>query len=239
MDDHMKFLVDIAAGDVRHLEEKERSYGGSWKKRGGVGAFMMLARKWDRLETMLGTNDDSGINPNQPKQKYDIFEHIEVTSGSGDDGMPLAEVRDLRRYLLLVEAEMMARGVVALPPVAPVPNIILSYDGAQQRYAPGPGTPEDGGQHARMTYYEDGHTIAPAYAHLKVVSPGGVTYYLADRTVLPRHSWDHLPRLAIKMNFAEWNALMGCYQALYHLKEDNNYLMLIKYRELWGTDQPS
>jgi hypothetical protein len=103
----------------------------------------------------------------------------------------------------------------------------------------GPGTPEDGGQHARMTYYEDGHTIAPGYAHLRVVSPGGVTYYLADRTALPRHSWDHLPRLAIKMNFAEWNALMGCYQALYYLKEDNNYLMLIKYRELWGVDQLS
>jgi hypothetical protein len=33
----------------------------------------------------------------------------------GADGTVLAEVRDLRRYLLLVEAEMMARGVVAPP----------------------------------------------------------------------------------------------------------------------------
>ena len=39
----------LAQEDAFKLEEAEKSYGDSWKKRGGVGAFMMLARKWDRI----------------------------------------------------------------------------------------------------------------------------------------------------------------------------------------------
>jgi hypothetical protein len=61
----------------------------------------MVLRKVDRLEVML------------KEDNYDIFRSIS-NSGDGDDGTVLAEVRDLRRYLLLVEAEMMARG---RPPV--------------------------------------------------------------------------------------------------------------------------
>ena len=39
----------VAGEDVVNLDMAEQSYGDSWKQRGGVGAFMMLARKWDRL----------------------------------------------------------------------------------------------------------------------------------------------------------------------------------------------
>jgi hypothetical protein len=42
----------------------------------------------------------------------DIFVKIEADP-SGEDGTVLAVMRDLRRYLLLIEAEMVARGVVA------------------------------------------------------------------------------------------------------------------------------
>ena len=45
--DKMRALTDA---DVKALEVAEKSYGDSWKKRGGIGAFMMLARKWDRIE---------------------------------------------------------------------------------------------------------------------------------------------------------------------------------------------
>lgn len=117
----MDHLQDVANEDVRCLMEKNKSYGGSWKRRGGVGAFMMLARKWDRLENMMV--DD-----------YDIFKAIASChkDNQGKDGTALAEVRDLRRYLLLVEAEMVARGVVwSVSPLEP------------NR----PGTPEDGGHH--------------------------------------------------------------------------------------------
>ena len=91
---HMGFLKDVALEDVAKLEEAEKSYGGSWKKRGGIGAFMMLARKWDRLE-------------NQVKGKnWDIFRVAEEDTRV--EGV-IDDIRDLRRYLLLVEAELRAR----------------------------------------------------------------------------------------------------------------------------------
>lgn len=102
---HMDWLQVVANEDVKHLELKEQTYKGSWKRRGGVGAFMMLARKWDRIEGFMETN----LN-------YDIFRGIE-NNPSGKDGTVIAEIRDLRRYLLLVEAEMVARGVLAYNPV--------------------------------------------------------------------------------------------------------------------------
>lgn len=85
----------IAAEDVLGVRKAEKSYGDSWKRRGGVGAFMMLARKWDRLEKQVKENG------------YDIFAAIEKDTRA--EGI-IDDVRDLRRYLLLVEGEMRARG---------------------------------------------------------------------------------------------------------------------------------
>jgi hypothetical protein len=123
--DHMTYLTHVNRSDRLVLKHKEATYGGSWKKRGGVGAFMMMARKWDRLENIVAH-----------LHHYDVFDAI-LTHPHGNDGTVLAEVRDLRRYLLLVEAEMVARGVVS-PEEAPFP------DGATMF-----GTPEDGGHHER------------------------------------------------------------------------------------------
>lgn len=119
---HMEYLEGIAAQDVILLREKEKSYQGSWKKRGGVGTFMMLARKWDRLEAMAKANH------------YDIFEALfkhYLVKNAGEDGTALAEIRDLRCYLLLVEAEYQSRFV---------------RKQAAPRHI---GTPEDGGHHAK------------------------------------------------------------------------------------------
>ena len=41
----LREVEKLAQEDVDKLEKAEKSYGDSWKKRGGVGAFMMLARK--------------------------------------------------------------------------------------------------------------------------------------------------------------------------------------------------
>lgn len=90
-------LEAVTAADVAGLVKAGRDYGDSWKKRGGVGAFMMLARKWDRLELAVSAKG------------YDIFEAI------ASDGRPegvIDDVRDLRRYLLLVEQELAHRGAV-------------------------------------------------------------------------------------------------------------------------------
>ena len=61
-------LIDLLANnDVTALEEAQKSYGDSWRSRGGVGAFMMLARKWDRIENQV------------TKEGYDIFKTIITT----------------------------------------------------------------------------------------------------------------------------------------------------------------
>lgn len=84
-------IQNIANNDVEVLKAKGRHYGRSWIKRGGTGAFMMLARKWDRIE-----NDVA-------KHAYDILTAIH--ENGIDRGDLLDDIQDLRRYLLLVESE--------------------------------------------------------------------------------------------------------------------------------------
>ena len=83
-------LATVANADIAGLVHAQADYGDSWKKRGGVGAFMMLARKWDRLELQVA------------KQGYDIAKCIQ--SDTRPEGI-MDDIRDLRRYLLLVENE--------------------------------------------------------------------------------------------------------------------------------------
>ena len=87
-------LEQIADKDMLGLKKAEESYGDSWKKRGGVGAFMMLARKWDRLENQVN------------KHNYDVFEAI--YQDTRDEGI-IDDIQDLRRYLFLVESELVVK----------------------------------------------------------------------------------------------------------------------------------
>ena len=91
---YIELVPQIVAEDVKVLNQKDAEYGGSWKKRGGVGAFMMLARKWDRLEEQVRAKG------------WDVFrapEEDHRQQGLNDGA------RDLRRYLCLVEAEILSR----------------------------------------------------------------------------------------------------------------------------------
>ena len=81
-------MLRIARNDVQELKAAEKSYGVSWSKRGGMGAFMMLARKWDRIENQVKS------------ENYDIFSSYE--KDQRQEGL-LDDIQDLRRYLLLVE----------------------------------------------------------------------------------------------------------------------------------------
>ena len=81
-------MLRIARNDVAKLKVAEKSYGVSWRKRGGMGAFMMLARKWDRIENQVKA------------ENYDIFSSYE--KDKREEGL-LDDIQDLRRYLLLVE----------------------------------------------------------------------------------------------------------------------------------------
>mgnify|MGYP003645728562 FL=1 len=84
-------MKNIAQEDVNTLKRAEDSYGDSWKRRGGVGAFMMLARKFDRIENQ------------SEKHNWDIFEAGDVYAG--EEGL-LDDIRDLRRYLILIENQL-------------------------------------------------------------------------------------------------------------------------------------
>lgn len=95
-------LIKVVSDDVEGLLEARRAYGDSWMKRGGAGAAMNLFRKTDRMEQLLA-------KPPQGVDRYDLFAIILGTLGEGEDKL-LDTVRDLRRYLALTEAHMIARG---------------------------------------------------------------------------------------------------------------------------------
>lgn len=141
--EHMKYLENVAARDVALLREKEATYQGSWKRAGGRSAWFMLRRNMDRLLTMMkpppmvhgfsladlddciesAKNTESGdTTVDYSIMEYlrdcyvaeDIFAKVEEHP-QGEDGTVLACIRDLRCYLILVEAEMMARGSIEKP----------------------------------------------------------------------------------------------------------------------------
>jgi hypothetical protein len=87
----------IAQADIAYIRRKDAQYDASWKKRDGVGAFFTIARPWDRFESI-----SKGAG-------YDLFAKIGEEGLDGPDGSLIACVRDLRRYLMLVEAEMTER----------------------------------------------------------------------------------------------------------------------------------
>ncbi len=100
----------ILGSEVARLVEKDKGYGRSWMRRGGVGAFMMLARKWDRLEQRVNQSDASySMDGGRSPAKWNIFEHLEADEQP--EGL-IDDMRDLRCYLLLVEEEMMEKGIL-------------------------------------------------------------------------------------------------------------------------------
>lgn len=143
---HHAHLQRIADADVQHVLKKDTSYGASWKASGGACAWHMIKRKIDRLMVFLAPLSEqdksnlriaaklcptaehwaAGIEVDladllrRAADAEDIFALI-AAAPDGGDGTVLAEVRDLRHYLLLVEAEMCARGVFGAQPNAPHP----------------------------------------------------------------------------------------------------------------------
>ena len=94
---NFKHIQQLADEDVQKLRQAEESYGDSWRGRGGIGAFMMLARKWDRIENQV------------EKDGYDVFTTIK--NDPSDSGI-LDDIKDLRRYLLLVESHIIFENYV-------------------------------------------------------------------------------------------------------------------------------
>lgn len=111
---YIRRIGGIATNDIATLTRKDAEYGGSWLKRGGVGAFMMLARKIDRLEQAMEKEMrvatelfmDGSKAPGRPIDRFDIIER--ALADGREEGI-LDDIGDLRRYLLLVEAEIRER----------------------------------------------------------------------------------------------------------------------------------
>lgn len=117
MTEDYALIQELANKDVETLRKKGETYGSSWSKRGGVGAFMMLARKWDRIENIVEKNHN-----------YNIF-----TAGYINDGDILDDIGDLRRYLLLVEAKVLSQGLLSKPQTTKAADPIIDphQDGIQ------------------------------------------------------------------------------------------------------------
>lgn len=89
---------------MQALVAAHRKYGDSWRKRGGGEAYHNLTRKWDRIERAV-----------EALVSQDVFKAIRGNPASdgaigGKDGL-LDDIRDLRRYLFLVE-EFVERGTL-------------------------------------------------------------------------------------------------------------------------------
>ena len=101
IDLELKYFNHVSLMDYLTAFFKNKEYGASWKKRGGIGSFMMLARKWDRLEEIV------------KRKNYDIFESINDSTSTESI---IDTIRDLRVYLTLVENEAMKMKIVPMPP---------------------------------------------------------------------------------------------------------------------------
>ena len=85
---------------VKFVNDKDVQYGSSWRKRGGAGAFMVIARKWDRIEQVCETRHPA---------KYDIFDVFEADDRSETI---LDDCLDLVGYLLILVEHMIEIGHV-------------------------------------------------------------------------------------------------------------------------------
>lgn len=232
---HLKFLQEVANQDVSELNRKEKTYKGSWKRRGGVGASMMALRKVDRLEQMLC------------ECSYDIFELISKEGLEGADGTAIAEIRDLRRYLLLIEAEMISR--VSLND-QPSDSKLFPGVGLKEHYEYHyrPDTPEDGGHHASrednikvLERLEDGlqtSDIEPCQRRLYMSTTyQGKGYNIVNRDKVDSIMWEHLPRLSTELNNKEYEESLPEYKALYTWQPNGNkWSMQERYRANWGPE---
>lgn len=155
---YMDHLDVVAADAVGLIRQKTETYGDSWKRRGGPGAWFTTVRPIDRLEGIL------------TKWGGDIFGAIALHP-SGEDGSALACVRDIMNYCILIEAH--ARAVLGVGPHGP----------ARESMPVGPfgsgeaDVYEEGGEHdGAAVFDEDGQPYCLIAADLCV---GGKTGALA------------------------------------------------------------
>jgi hypothetical protein len=78
-------MAELATKIIETVKAKDAHYGSSWKRRGGPGAFFVMCRKWDRIETLA------------KQEGFDIFKALAENTGDIRD-----DIEDLVGYLLLI-----------------------------------------------------------------------------------------------------------------------------------------
>lgn len=235
---HLEYLRAVTDEDVREIKRKEDTYKGSWKKRGGVGAFMMLARKWDRIEEMC------------KRRHFDILEQV----GDGNDGSLIAEIRDLRRYATLIESELMASGKIEISSYSRYSDFVsVAATGGSvfvdSESGPKP-NPEEGSQHeslypwvvnserARLfhSYYrrvgENRYALEP-FVEVMVIMPTSLADFYEQNEhgstvrldLCPSGAREYFPDLQEEVNHYELTKLPKWQQVLYEWHETED-----KYR---------
>lgn len=112
--DFKESLEIIARQDVEGLIEARRNYGDSWRAEGGFSAYFNVKRKIDRFVVMMARepliiNRSRDGQPNLTRERYNVFSQILADVAQGGEGT-LDAVRDLRRYLTLIEAFLIEEG---------------------------------------------------------------------------------------------------------------------------------
>lgn len=88
-------LEGVASDAVALIMRKTQTYGDSWKRRGGAGAYFTAARPIDRLEGIV------------KQYGYDIFAAI-ADAPEGGDGTALDAITDVMNYMILTLAHARA-----------------------------------------------------------------------------------------------------------------------------------
>ena len=98
-----ELLVNVHTQDQKLIVEKDKSYEGSWKNDGGIGAYFTFKRPIDRFIAIAKRNG------------YDLFKVWQEEDEKGilfQDGTLSACILDIRCYMALIQTEMMARKAV-------------------------------------------------------------------------------------------------------------------------------
>jgi len=128
-------VAKVAMDDIEGVIFARQAYGDSWRAEGGFSAYFNVKRKIDRFINLLKRDHagpfyrvaregdqllarpDARVDPVTPttvtgfyRDKYDLFGHIEADIAEGGETV-LDTVRDLRRYLLLVEAYLVEQAI--------------------------------------------------------------------------------------------------------------------------------
>ena len=103
-------LNNISHELVKFVNDKDIQYGSSWRKRGGAGAFFVMARKWDRIEQACQKETSA----------YDIFN---IFKEEVRQETILDDCLDLVGYLLIL-----VEHIVELGYVTKIEGLKMSFD---------------------------------------------------------------------------------------------------------------